>query len=244
MKVSVVTGGSSGIGLAIAKKFSELNYISYSLDLNPPADDKNIHFIKCNVADEKEVKEAFATIEAKSSSVDVLVNNCGFQYLSPIEEFPIDKWRQMIDVMLTGTFLCSQSVIPKMKEKEFGRIINISSVHGKLASPFKSAYVAAKHGVQGLSKVIAKEVGSHGITVNCICPGFVDTPLMRNQVRQQMELNNLSEQEVLEKIFLKEQDIKKLTSPQQVAQLCEFLSSSAASTITGEAYSISGGWGA
>jgi 3-hydroxybutyrate dehydrogenase len=131
-----------------------------------------------------------------------------------------------------------------MKQIGRGRIINISSVHGKLASPFKSAYVAAKHGVLGFTKVVAKEVGSFGITVNSICPGFVDTPLMRNQIEKQMLLNNLTEQEVLEKIFLKDQDIKQLTSPEQIADMCEFLASSKASTITGEAYNISGGWGA
>lgn len=244
MKTAVITGGSSGIGLAIAKRYAGLNYQVYSLDLNAPPVDSNINFIQCNMANETEINQAFETIHAVNKQVDVLVNNCGLQFMSPVDEFPTEKWKLLIDVMLTSPFLCTKAVLPRMKENKSGRIINISSVHGKLASPFKSAYVAAKHGVLGFAKVVAKEVGEYGITVNSICPGFVDTPLMRNQIQKQMELNNLSEEEVLRQIFLKDQDIKKLTTPDQVADLCEFLSGNAASTITGEAYSISGGWGA
>ena len=244
MKTAVVTGGSSGIGLAIAKRYRELNFNVYSLDLNVPPSDADISFIKCDMSQEIEILEAFEKIHSKHSHVSVLVNNCGLQYMSPVDNFPTQKWKLLLDVMLTSPFICTKSVLPKMKENNEGRIINISSVHGKMASPFKSAYVAAKHGVLGFTKVVAKEVGEYGITVNSICPGFVDTPLMRNQIKKQMELNNLSEQEVLRQIFLKDQDIKTLTTPNQVADLCEFLSGRAASTITGEAYNISGGWGA
>jgi len=130
-----------------------------------------------------------------------------------------------------------------MKKNGHGRVINISSVHGKLASPFKAAYVAAKHGVLGFAKVMAMEGAEFGITVNTICPGFVDTPLMRTQVKSQMELNNLTEKEVLDQVFLKAQNIKKLTDPSQVADMVSFLVSNKASTITGEAFNISGGWG-
>ena len=244
MKVAVITGGSSGIGLAIAKRYQALDYHVYSLDLNSPPIDSKIDFIKCNMAKEDEIITAFNKIHKTAPQVNVLVNNCGIQYLSPVDEFPTEKWKLLIDIMLTSPFICSKLVLPKMKENNTGRIINISSVHGKMASPFKSAYVAAKHGVLGFTKVVAKEVGSYGITVNSICPGFVDTPLMRNQIQKQMELNKLSEKEVLEQIFLKDQDIKQLTTPDQVADLCEFLSGHAARTITGEAYNISGGWGA
>ena len=149
----------------------------------------------------------------------------------------------LIGVLLTGTFLCSREVFTDMKANKFGRIVNISSIHGKVASPFKAAYVSAKHGVLGLAKVIALEGAEHGITVNSICPGFVDTPLMRNQVKSQMELNNLSEQEVLNKIFLKDQCIKELTSVDQVASLVSYLISPGASNITGEALNMTGGWG-
>jgi len=163
--------------------------------------------------------------------------------MAPLEEYPLEKWQLLIGVMLTGTFLCTKASWPSMKKLGRGRVINISSVHGKLASPFKSAYVAAKHGVLGLAKVAAIERAPHGITVNTICPGFVDTPLMRDQVKSQMELNKLSEQEVLERVFLKDQQVKKLTSPDQVADFVCFLASDTANTITGEAFNISGGWG-
>ena len=187
--------------------------------------------------------EAYNVVKQKSGPADVLVNNCGLQFMAPLEEFPIEKWNQLIGVLLTGTFLCSKTVFSDMKSQKSGRIVNISSIHGKVASPFKAAYVSAKHGVHGLSKVMAVEGAEHGITVNNICPGFVDTPLMRNQVKKQMELNSMSEEEVLEKIFLKAQDIKKLTSPEQIADLTYFLTTDSASTITGESYSVSGGWG-
>lgn len=243
MKVAIVTGGSSGIGLAIAQKFYQKEIRTYSLDLNPP-DDKHIAFIKCDMSKEEEVLAAIKKVEEEAGPVSYLVNNCGLQFMSPVDEFPTDKWKLLIDVMLTGTFLTTKAVLPLMKKNKFGRIINVSSVHGKLASPYKSAYVSAKHGVLGFTKVVAKEVGEFGITVNSICPGFVDTPLMRKQIKSQMELNQLSEQEVLDQIFLKNQDIKKLTSPEQVADMCAFLISESAATITGEAYNISGGWGA
>ncbi len=244
MKLGIVTGGSSGIGLEIAKRFQRQGFKIFSLDLNPPPTNSEIEFITTDMANEKEIINAFDSIKKKFGDPELLINNCGFQFMSPIEEFPTDKWKNLIDVLLTSTFICTKLVIPGMKKMKHGRIINISSVHGKLASPYKSAYVAAKHGVLGLTKVSSKELGPYGITVNSICPGFVDTPLMRAQISKQMELNNLSEKEVLENIFLKDQDIKRLTSPEQVADMCEFLTSSKASTITGEAYNISGGWGA
>lgn len=241
-KIAIITGGSSGIGLAITKRFRDLGYRAVSWDLNPPAEEENVEFLKCDVTDEVMVQENYNEL-IRYGRVEVLVNNCGLQFMAPVEEFPLDKWKVLIDVLLTGTFICTKTVIPQMKEHRFGRIINISSIHGKVASPFKSAYISAKHGVLGFSKVVAKETGEFGITINSICPGFVDTPLMRNQVKSQMELNNLSEEEVLQTIFLKNQAVKELTSPEQVADLTEFLASSKASTITGEAYSISGGWG-
>lgn len=239
-KIAIVTGGSSGIGLAIVNRFKNLGYHAVSWDLKQAPD--NLPFQKCDVTNEEEVQNNIRELQ-EIGNIEVLVNNCGLQFMSPVEEFPLDKWKLLIDVLLTGTFICSKAVIPSMKERRFGRIINISSIHGKIASPFKSAYISAKHGVLGFSKVVAKETGEFGITINSICPGFVDTPLMRNQVKSQMELNNLSEEEVLQKVFLKDQAVKKLTSPEQVADLTEFLASTKASTITGEAYSISGGWG-
>ena len=145
--------------------------------------------------------------------------------------------------MLTGSFLCTKHVLPGMKSKKWGRIVNISSIHGKVASPFKAAYVAAKHGVLGFAKVVALETAEHGLTVNSICPGFVDTPLMRAQMKKQAELNNMSEKDVATEIMLKPACIKEFTSTDQVASFVKFLISDSASTITGEAFNQSGGWG-
>lgn len=241
-RIGIVTGGSSGIGLAIAKRLSSEGFHAVSWDLNPPPSNSGIDYQKCDVSSEGEVNANRDEL-LKNGEIQVLINNCGLQYMAPVEDFPLEKWKLLIDVLLTGTFICSKAVLPHMKEKKFGRIINISSIHGKVASPFKSAYISAKHGVLGLAKVLAKETGEYGITVNSICPGFVDTPLMRSQVSKQMELNNLSEEEVLQSIFLKDQSVKELTSPEQVASMVNFLIKDDAKTITGEAFSISGGWG-
>jgi 3-hydroxybutyrate dehydrogenase len=244
MKTAVVTGASSGIGRAIASKMADAGYQVVNWDLQAPKEaDPRIKHVFCDVSKEDVVKLAAEETKKLIGPVAVLVNNSGLQFMSPIEEFPLEKWQLLIGVMLTGTFLCTKTLWPQMKSTGHGRVINISSVHGKLASPFKSAYVAAKHGVLGLAKVAAIEGAPHNITVNTICPGFVDTPLMRDQVKSQMELNKLSEQEVLERVFLKDQQIKKLTSPDQVASFVLYLASAEASTITGEAFNISGGWG-
>lgn len=243
-QVAIVTGATSGIGAAIAAKLVTDGHRVFNFDLRAPEQDApGVTTIACDVSDEAAVEAAYAKVKELAGPAAVLVNNCGLQFMAPFEEFPKEKWDLLIGVLLTGTFLCSRAVFADMKKNNYGRIINISSVHGKLASPFKAAYVAGKHGVLGLAKVMAVEGASHSITVNTICPGFVDTPLMRKQVESQMELNNLSEEEVLEQVFLKAQNVKKLTSPEQVAGFVSFLISDSASTITGEAFNISGGWG-
>ncbi len=244
MKSAIVTGASSGIGLAVAQRLHQDGYQVANWDLKAPAETHGgITFVECDVSNEAKVQAAFAKTVELIGTPRVLVNNCGLQFMSPIDEFPTEKWEKLIGIMLTGTFLCTKTVLPAMRKLGGGRIINISSVHGKLASPFKSAYVAAKHGVLGFAKVAAIEAAPDKITVNTICPGFVDTPLMRQQVRSQMELNNLKEEEVLERVFLKDQHIKRLTSPEQVAGMVAYLVSDEAATITGEAFNISGGWG-
>jgi 3-hydroxybutyrate dehydrogenase len=241
MKVAVVTGGSSGIGLAIIKNLHSQGIKAISWDINPPKED--VPYIQCDVTSETAVKAAVSQTVEKFGQPTILINNCGLQFLSPVEEFPIEKWNQLISILLTGTFLCSKHLIPTMKANGWGRIINVSSIHGKVASPFKAAYVSAKHGVLGLSKVMALELAEHGITVNSICPGFVDTPLMRQQMSKQAELNNMSEDQVAQEIMLKPACIKKFTSTDQVAGMVNYFISDAASTITGEAFSMSGGWG-
>jgi 3-hydroxybutyrate dehydrogenase len=242
-KVAAITGAASGIGLEIALSLKDLGFTSICLDIKTPPTKHNLVSYQCDVSQEKVVSEVFNLIAKEHGPCAVLINNSGLQYMSPIDEFPIEKWDQLLGVILTGTFLCSRFAIPQMKSQNWGRIINISSVHGKEASPYKAAYVAAKHGVLGLTKVIAKELAPYNITANSICPGYVDTPLMQSQVAQQMALHKISKNEVLESVFLKNQDIKKLTTPKQVADMVKFLISDSASTITGEAFNVSGGWG-
>ncbi len=240
-KIAVVTGGSSGIGLAIVKSLSASGIKAVSWDIRPPTED--VPFVECDVSSETAVQSALASTVKSYGEPTILVNNCGLQFMSPVEEFPIEKWNQLISIMLTGTFICSKTLIPTMKKHNWGRIINISSIHGKVASPFKSAYVAAKHGVIGLAKVMAIELADHNVTVNTICPGFVDTPLMRAQLSKQAELNNMSEEQVATEIMLKPAYIKKFTSTDQIADMTKFFISESANTITGEAFSMSGGWG-
>lgn len=243
-KTIIITGASSGIGRALAETFQQNNYQAVNWDLRtPPEAFQDIPFFQCDVTSEASVQQAAKATREKFGTPYGLVNNAGLQFLSPVEDFPLEKWKLITDVLLTGTFLCSKAVVKDMKAAGTGRIVNISSIHGKLASPYKSAYVAAKHGVLGFAKVLALEVAPQNVTVNTICPGFVDTPLMRGQVKEQMELNKLTEDEVMQKVFLKEQAIKKLTTPKQVADLALFLMSDAASTVTGEAWNMSGGWG-
>lgn len=241
---AIVTGGSSGIGLSIVQKLSKEGWSVTSWDLQDfQGKVEGAKFVKCDVSNETSVREAYKTSVQQFGGCSLLVNNCGLQFMSPIDDFPTEKWNLLIGVLLTGTFLCTREVSRDMRNQKWGRIINISSIHGKVASPFKAAYVAAKHGVLGFAKVAAMELAQDNITVNSICPGFVDTPLMRQQVQKQMELNGLTESEVLDKVFLAKQDIKQLTSPDQLAELVMFLASDAASTITGEALNVSGGWG-
>lgn len=240
-KVAIVTGGSSGIGLAIVKDLNSQGFKAVSWDVKAPVED--IPFIECDVTSEAMVQGALSKTVEMYGAPSVLINNCGLQYMAPVEEFPIEKWNQLISIMLTGTFLCSKAVIPAMKKNGWGRIVNISSIHGKVASPFKAAYVSAKHGVIGLSKVMALELADSNITVNTVCPGFVDTPLMRAQLSKQAELNKMSEDQVATEIMLKPACIKKFTSTQQIADMVKFFISDSASTITGEAFSMSGGWG-
>ncbi len=240
-KIAVVTGGSSGIGLAIVKHLASQGIKAVSWDLKSSTE--GIPFIACDVTSEAVVNEAYKKTVETYGTPTILVNNCGLQFMSPVDEFPLEKWNQLISIMLTGTFLCSKTVIPAMKKNNWGRIINVSSIHGKEASPFKAAYVSAKHGVLGLSKVMALELAEYSVTVNSICPGFVDTPLMRAQVTKQAELNHMTEDQVINNIMLKPAAIKKFTTPEQIAEMVTFMISESASTITGEAFSMTGGWG-
>jgi len=241
-QIAIVTGGSSGIGLKIVEQLLATGIKTISWDLQSPPS-ANIPYVRCDVSSEAAVHSALASTINTYGYPQILINNCGLQHIAPIEDFPLEKWNQLISIMLTGTFICSKAVIPNMKKSNWGRIINLSSIHGKLASPYKSAYVASKHGVLGLAKVMALELAEFNITVNSICPGFVDTPLMRNQMKTQAEVHQISVDQVATEIMLKPACIKDFTQPQQIADLVQFLISDSASTITGEALNMSGGWG-
>ncbi len=247
-KVAIVTGAGSGIGRGIAKKFSENGANVIIADLNEDAgksaekEIKNSFFIKTEVADENSVKNMVKKTIDKFGKIDILVNNAGLQYIAKVEDFPLEKWNLLISVMLTGTFLCTKHVVPYMKKNNWGRIINISSAHGKVASPWKSAYVAAKHGIIGFTKVIAKELAEFNITANSICPGYVLTPLVEKQINDLAKQYNITPDEVPEKVLLKDQPIKTLVTVEEVAELALYLASDKAKHITSQALSIDGGW--
>ncbi len=174
--------------------------------------------------------------------MDILVTNAGFQHIAPVEEFPLDTWQRMLQVMLTAPFQLIRALLPGMKERGFGRILNIASVHGLVASPYKSAYIAAKHGLIGLTKTVALEAGPYGVTVNAIAPAYVRSPLVEGQIADQARTLGIPEEEVVEKVFLAQAAIRRLIEPEEVAELALFLASEKASAITGAVFPIDLGW--
>ena len=180
--------------------------------------------------------------EKTFGSVDILVNNAGIQFVSPIEDFPVEKWDQIIAINLSSAFHAIRAAVPGMKARGWGRIINTASAHSLVASPFKSAYVAAKHGIAGLTKTVALEVATHGITVNCISPGYVWTPLVERQIPDTMKARGLTKEQVINDVLLEAQPTKQFVTVDQVAALAVFLCSDAASQMTGANLSMDGGW--
>jgi 3-hydroxybutyrate dehydrogenase len=175
-------------------------------------------------------------------TVDVLVNNAGIQHVAPVEEFPVEKWDQILAVNLSSAFHATRTALPGMKSRKWGRIINVASAHGLVASPFKSAYIAAKHGLVGLTKTVALETAGKGVTCNAICPGFVLTPLVEKQIEDQARAHNLSREDAIGKVILERQPSGEFVKVEEVAALAVFLAGDAAASITGAAYSIDGGW--
>ncbi|WP_353097351.1 3-hydroxybutyrate dehydrogenase [Tissierella praeacuta] len=246
-KVCIVTGGASGIGLSIAESFSKDSAKVIMADINEErlkieSERINADYFKVDLSTKEGCKSLVEYALDKYSKVDILINVAGIQTVSPIEDFPEDKWYFMINLMLTAPFLLTKYVWSSMKEQGWGRIINLNSIHGLVASEFKSAYVSAKHGLSGLTKTAALEGGPYGITVNSICPAYVRTPLVDNQIDAQAKSHGISKEEVVEKIMLQKAAIKKLIEPERIADTVKFLCSEAGGYITGSTMTIDGGW--
>ncbi|MEA2109671.1 MAG: 3-hydroxybutyrate dehydrogenase [Pseudomonadota bacterium] len=251
-KTAIITGAGSGIGKAIALHLAANQAQVVAADLNEATAGSTAEEIiekggkaiaaGCDVADENSVNDMVKKAISTFSSADILVNNAGLQFISKIEDFPLEKWNQLISVMLTGAFLCTKACVPYMKEKSWGRITNISSAHGKAPSPWKCAYVAAKHGILGFTKVMACELAEWNITANSICPGYVLTPLVKKQIKDLAIQYNISEAEVPEQVLLKNQPLKKMVSTEDLSAMALYLASDKAQCITGQALSIDGGW--
>jgi 3-hydroxybutyrate dehydrogenase len=246
-KVCIVTGAASGIGLAICEKLVEEQCKIVMIDVNEDllkeqALRHQSPFVVADLALRKDCKYVVDFTVEKFGRVDILVNVAGLQSIHPIENFPEDTWDYMLNVMLTAPFLLSKYCWPHMKAQNWGRIIHLNSIHGLVASEFKSAYITAKHGLTGLTKVSALEGGPFGITVNSICPAYVKTPLVDKQIAKQAEVHGINEDEVITKIMLAKASIKKLISADDIAEAVKFLCSDAASMITGTTLTIDGGW--
>jgi 3-hydroxybutyrate dehydrogenase len=245
-RIALITGGGSGIGKAIAKVYAESGATVIINDIRnvgqEAADEIGGHFLRADLSDMQATRDlAESAIDIKGR-VDILVNNAGYQNIYPVEEFPEDMWAEMVQVMLIAPFQLIKYVVPGMKEQNWGRIINISSIHGLVASPYKSAYNSAKHGIVGLTKTVALELGEFGITANAICPGYVRTPLVESQVADQARTRGIPFEDVVEKVMLEPAAIKRLIDPEEVAGLAGFLASDTARSITGSTYSIDAGW--
>ncbi|MRG54948.1 3-hydroxybutyrate dehydrogenase [Phyllobacterium sp. SYP-B3895] len=253
-KTAVVTGSNSGIGLGSAHALAAAGY---NVAINSFTDGAEDHALAKEIAEKHEVDvvyikadmsnggECRALIEKAADifgSVDVLVNNAGIQFVAPVDEFPVEKWDAIIAINLTSAFHTTAAALPHMKKSGRGRIINIASAHGLRASPFKSAYVSAKHGILGLTKTVALEVAEKHITCNAICPGYVLTPLVEAQIPDQMKAHNMDRDTVVREVMLDKQATKEFATVDQIGATVVFLASDAAAQITGTSISVDGGW--
>ncbi|GAB2770017.1 3-hydroxybutyrate dehydrogenase [Nocardioides salsibiostraticola] len=241
-KTALVTGAASGIGAACARSLAAAGATVIAADIDPDGAEA----IAAEVGGRAWTVDLsdLESLSDQELDIDVLVNNAGVQTVSPITDFDPLRFRAMIDLMLTAPFLLVRAALPRMYERNFGRVVNLSSVHGLRASPYKSAYVAAKHGLEGLSKVTALEGGPHGVTSNCVNPGYVRTPLVEKQIADQARTHGLEEAEVVEKVMLTESAIKRLVEADDVADLVTWLCGDSARMVTGASYTMDGGWSA
>ena len=253
-KSAVVTGSTSGIGLAIARALAQegANVLINGFG-DPAAIEKERAGIEAefgvkavysgaDMTKPEQIAEMIALAETTSGAVDVLVNNAGIQFVSPVEDFPTEKWDQIIAINLSSAFHAIHAAVPGMKSRGWGRIISTASAHSLVGSPYKSAYVAAKHGIAGLTKAVALEVATNGITVNCISPGYVWTPLVESQIPDTMKARNMTKEQVINDVLLAAQPTKQFVTPEEVAAVVIFLCSDAAKQMTGANISVDGGW--
>lgn len=253
-KIVLVTGSTSGIGLAIAKRFAEAGYLVALHGIEEPEDAAQVletvaknarhtpFYFSANLAKYEESAHLAETVIGKLGGIDVLVNNAGIQKVAPIDEFDFADFSRIVAVSLDSAFHATHAALPGMKQRGWGRIINIASAHGLRASPFKAPYVATKHAVVGLTKSVALEVAEQGITCNAICPGYVLTPLVAAQIVDQARVHGMSEEDVIKKVILAPQPTRRFVQPEEIAEMALYLCGDMARSITGTTISIDGGW--
>ena len=253
-RTAVVTGSTSGIGLGIARAlageganillngFGDAAAIEAARNGIEREFDVTCRYHPADMTKPAEIAAMIAHAEAQFGSVDVLVNNAGIQFVSPVEDFPVEKWDAIIAINLSSAFHSVRAAVPGMKRRGWGRIINVASAHALVASPFKSAYVAAKHGIAGFTKSVALELATQGITINAICPGYVWTPLVEKQIPDTMAARGMTKEQVIEEVMLKAQPTKQFVTIDEVAALALYLASDAAKGMTGSMLSLDGGW--
>ncbi len=253
-KTAIVTGSTSGIGLGIAEALAAAGANVMLNGLGDPdeieatrarieqASGQRILYHGANMLKPQEIVSLVEDTESDLGPVDILVNNAGIQHVAPVDEFPVEKWDQIVAINLSAVFHSIRTAVPGMKARGWGRIVNIASAHALIASPFKSAYIATKHGVAGLTKTVALEVAEHGTTVNAICPGYVLTPLVAGQIPDTAKARGITEEQVKRDVLLAAQPTKKFVTVEEVAGFTVFLCSDAAASITGSVLPIDGGW--
>lgn len=246
-RVAIVTGGASGIGRAVAERLAADGCRVAVVDRNGAQAESVAAVIgglalQADLSQRDECRRVVDKTVAHFGRADILVNNAGFQHVSPIADFPEDVWEKLLGVLLTAPFLLTKYVWPHMAVRGWGRVVNISSIHGKVASPFKAGYVSAKHGLIGLTRTAALEGASQGITVNAVCPAYVRTPLVESQIADQARSRGISADEVVSQVMLEPAAIKRLIEPNEVADLVAYLCSDGAAAVTGAAWDIDLGW--
>ena len=243
-KRALVTGSTSGIGLAVARALAKegasvvLNGFGDEAEIAKLCEELGAAHSGADLTDVAQIEEMMA----EAGGIDILVNNAGLQHVAPVEEFPVAKWDTIIALNLTAAFHTTRLAVPGMKKKVWGRIINTASAHSKVASPFKSAYNSAKHGLDGFTKTIALELAEHGVTANCISPGYVWTPLVENQIPDTMKARGMTREQVINDVLLVKQATKKFVQPEEIGALAVFLCRDEAQNVNGANWSVDGGW--